>query len=158
MALSPEQIETLKQVDNSTKSAINGYIRKAQQSLDMKREIPIEIIQFILVFYYFMQYEYFDIHADDIAVSGDYKDIIIKQEIEHHYYGSARGDWHNMTFGAVSIPSMSDTIVMWTFEMLANSRGTGLSLGIINSKDAHIESSKMDLSEEDAISSYIHVL
>ena len=120
MALCSQQIEILKRVDNATKSVIDGYVREAQRSLDIKHEIPLEIIQIILLFYYLG--ECFDIHADDITILGDHKDIIQK-------CGDSNSYWHSMTFGATSIPSMSDNIVIWTFEMLRNKHGAGLALG-----------------------------
>ena len=146
MALSTKQIGILKRADNATKLVVNGYVHQMQNSLDIKKEIPTEIIQIILLFYYFA--EYFDIHGDQVEVLGEQKNILQKKDYKGFY---------NLTFGAVSIPSMSDGIFVWTFEMLDNdSLNNGLVLGIINSKDATIESTKYDATETVEISSYVY--
>lgn len=154
MALSAEQIEILKYVDDATKSTISGYTRQTQKSCNLKQAIPSEIVQIILLFYYLA--EHFDIHSKDVNVLGDYKDTIQKKG----GVKSGRGNWCNMTFGAVSIPSMSNNIIVWTFKMLDNyyPNNNGLILGIINSKDANIESTNCDDGYQTTkISSYLYV-
>ena len=149
MALSGGQIEILKYVDDSTKAIINGYIHQTTKSCNLKQEIPSEIVQVILLFYYLA--EHFDIHPDDIYVMADSMDTIKK--------GIDQTSWNNMTFGAVSIPSISNNIIVWTFRMLYNNSpsGGGLGLGIINSKDANIRNTHIDGSDNTSISSYFYV-
>ena len=146
MAVSLKQIDILKQVDDLTKATVYGYVREAKESCNLDQRVPSEITQIVLLFYYLA--EHFEIHSDEIDVLGDHKDTIQK---------NPDVGWHNLTFGAVSVPSMSDNIFIWTFEMLKNDAGgNGFGLGIINSKDAKIESTSIDATSSKLISSYMY--
>ena len=136
MALSAKQIGILKCVNKSTKSIINGYVHEIQQTFNLKQEIPSEIVQIIILFYYLA--EHFDLHNDTmIEVLGDNADIIQKHK-------TADDGFNNFVFGAVSIPSTCDDIIVWTFKVLDNytPSNNGLSLGIINCADANIKSTQ----------------
>ena len=127
MALSAQQIDILKYVDDSTKIAINSYVRQTKESCNLRKEIPSEILQIILLFYHLA--EHFDIHSHEIDILSDAKDVIQKGPYTN---------WRNLTFGAVSVPSMSEHIFIWTFEILANNPGgNGFAIGIVNTKDGH---------------------
>ena len=148
MALSAKQIDILKCIDNSTRLLINGYCHQMQISLELKQKIPSELIQIIILFYCFA--EYFDIHYDGIEVLGDHRDIIQKKPTSNNRFD-------HLTFGAVSIRSMSDSIVVWTFKMLNNEveHQNGLSLGIVDSRDVNDKSTEYHLRSK-TISSYFY--
>ena len=150
MALSAEQIEILKYVNDSTKSTINGYAREARKTCDLKQEIPSEIIQIILLFYYLA--EHFDIHSKDIRILGHHKDVIKKRK-------KGGSGWNNMAFGAVPIPSMSNNIITWTFKMMENNTtyNNGLVLGIVNCEDINNVSNEKWHYQSQQMISYFYI-
>ncbi len=125
MSLAAEHIELLKLVDDRTKSIIFGFVHDTENACNLLHNIPLPIIQIIILFYHLI--EYFDQHTNCIEICGRHQHIIKRND-------NLEAGFNNSTFGGICIPSNSSVIVRWTFQMLQNHHyQNGLALGIISS-------------------------
>ena len=117
--------DVLKQIDDTTKDIINGYIRNEQLLLPYEENayylIPPLVIHLILLYYF--DAEYFNIPYEHKETSKAYKVSEDKKTI-------TKTDWSDISiFGNIVIPSTrSSLIYCWSFKILQ--LHTNLTFGI----------------------------
>ena len=91
-------LKRLSEIDDKSKNGVYGWIRKAEEELQLGY-IPLMISSICILYYY--EDEIFEIASKDVKLSKDGKSII---KIAAHC------DFCNMNFGKVEIISNTDNI------------------------------------------------
>ena len=114
-------LQKVKQVEQSTKDVVFGYIKR---SYNDKKIIP-ELILYICLSYYY-QFEIFDkeLCSKELKISGLDKNIITKTEGPHSFECNV--------FGKQWIDSNTNKILKWIIKHISGDKDIGI--GIVNNK------------------------
>ena len=112
-------LKRLSKIDNKTKYGVYGWIRKAEQELQLSH-IPSSISDICILYYY--QDEIFHIVSKQVKVSEDGRSIT-----------KIRGGWANTNYGITEIESNTNNIYRWDFNM-KKLQSYHVMIGIMDSK------------------------
>ena len=102
----------LSKIDERTKYAVYGWIRKAEEELSF-RHVPLVITSICILYFY--EDEIFEIVSDNIKVSSDRK--ILKTYPLFMLLGYETYASGGINYGSVVIPSMSDIRCQWDLRL-----------------------------------------
>eukprot|EP01084_Bolivina_argentea_P218600 370912_1 len=115
----------VKHVDENCILTVNGYIRTTQKILPNSSFYNITLlIQRIIIKYYWIG-EYFEKCADNMKITGQNNETLIKERKQSYY---------NTAYGFNWIPSNSNSIIKWTLKVInsgAENSNTGVMIGLV---------------------------
>lgn len=123
--MSSWNIADAKNADDKVQCLVFGYIKSAQESLELALTIPTEIFYLCILFLF--DIECFEIPGDGISLSED-KMTITKN-------ASSDNSWTNTSYGQFIAQSTSTKIVTWTIKIGDSGYFGNICIGIASSTD-----------------------